>query len=531
MRRASLVLPLILVLALGRPCAAHEHEGHDHEAIPAEKLGTVQFTISAAPDVQRDFNRATALLHSFQYELAELAFRMIADAKPDLGMAQWGIAMCNYHPIWAAPNAAELQRGREAAEKAASLGASTDRERAYIEAIGAFYKGDGVEYAARKGAYEDAMAKLHAQFPDDMEGTIFYALALLGTAPATDKTYAKQKQAADLLNGVLPKAPDHPGVAHYLIHSLDYPALATLALPAARAYAKIAPSSAHAQHMPSHIFTRLGLWDESVRSNLASAKTDRELMAHMHPGATGFNELHALDYLEYAYLQLGSDEKAKGVVAQIRKVAKVNEPQFAAAYSLAAVPARYALERRQWKEAAALTVSPAWFPWKENQEAEAVTHWAKAVGAARSGDVASAESELGVLNGIHDALLTVKKGYDWAGQVEVQRLSAQGWIARAKKNDEEAVAKLRAAADLEDSIDKHPVTPGAVLPAREQLADLLVELGKPEQAVSEYEAVLKNAPGRRNSLRGLESTKRAEAPGNPAAASAATDPASAPRSR
>jgi hypothetical protein len=356
------------------------------------------------------------------------------------------------------------------------------------------------------------MEQLHTRHPDDIEGTIFYALAILGTAPATDKTYAKQRQAADLLNAVLPGAPDHPGVAHYLIHSLDYPPLASLALPAARAYARIAPSSPHAQHMPSHIFTRLGLWTESIQSNLASQEAARQLMARTHPGATHFDGLHAMDYLEYAYLQVGDDEAARKIVEQVRAVAKVNQPTFSAAYAFAATPARYALERHQWAEAVALTVSPGWFPWKEFPWAEAVVHFARGLGAARSGDLATARAELMRLAQIRDGLAALKGDYDWADQVEIQRRAVGAWIARATGRDEEAVAGLRAAADLEDSIDKHPVTPGAVLPAREQLGDLLLEMGQAAEAAAQYDAVLKNSPGRRNSLRGLEAAQRVAAP-------------------
>jgi tetratricopeptide (TPR) repeat protein len=353
------------------------------------------------------------------------------------------------------------------------------------------------------------MERLHQRCPEDMEGTVFYALAILGTAPETDKTYTKQRKAAALLNTVLAKAPDHPGVAHYLIHSLDYPGLAELALPAARAYSKIAPSAPHAQHMPSHIFTRLGLWEESIQSNLASARASHELMAKMHPGATHFGELHAMDYLTYAYLQLGQDDKAKAVVEMVRAVPKLDQETFAAAYSFAAIPARYALERHQWKEAALLTVAPVWFPWGQFGWAEALTLSARGIGAARSENLPEARAALVRLDTLYMAQTGVKEGYDWADQVEVQRREVGGWIAHAEHNDEAALRQLRSAADLEDSMDKHPVTPGAMLPAREQLADLLVEVGKAAEAIPEYETVLKSSPGRRNSLRGLEQAKRA----------------------
>ena len=507
MNRIALALAFA-VLSL-TPRSAPAHEGHVHEAVPAEKLGTVDFQISASPDVQKDFNRAVALLHSFEYEQAQRGFRKIGDADPRCAMAYWGIAMCNYHPIWGPTTQADFDRGRFATEVALRVGGKTDREQSYIAAIETYYKdADHIDAATRRLAYEKAMEQHHQRFPDDLEGTVFYALSILGNAPTTDKSYVVQKRAAELLNSVLPKAPEHPGVAHYLIHSLDYPELASLALPAARAYSKIAPAAPHAQHMPSHIFTRLGLWDESIKSNLEAAKASRELMAKTNPGSTYFEELHAMDYLTYAYLQLGDNTKARGIVDAIHAVPKVNLETPSAAYAFAAVPARYALERHKWGEAAKLEVTPAWFSWTKFAWAEALTQTARGIGAARSGDVSAARGALARLDAIHESLAGVKDGYNWADQVEVERREVGGWIARAEKRDEEAVTQLRSAADLEDSIDKSPVTPGAMLPAREQLADLLVELGKPEEAVPAYEAVLRSSPGRRNSIRGLEQAKR-----------------------
>jgi len=523
MKKIFLALSAVFALSLaGAPVSGQEgHEGHIHEAVPAEKLGTVHFAISANRETQRDFDRAVALLHSFEYEQAEKGFLRIADRDPKCAMAFWGIAMCNYHPIWGPTTQADFERGRGAVEAAAKLGGKTDREQGYIAAIATYYKAaDRLDASMRRVAYENALERMHERFPDDMEAAIFYALSILGNAPTTDKTYAKQKKAAELLNSVLPKAPDHPGVAHYLIHSLDYPGLAPLALPAARAYSKIAPSAPHAQHMPSHIFTRLGLWEESIKSNLEAAKAARELMARTHPGETYFEELHAMDYLAYAYLQLGKDGAAKGIVDAVHAVAKVNQETPSAAYSLAAVPARYALERHKWEDAAKLDAGPAWFSWDKFAWAEALTQTARGIGAARSGNVPAARAALGRMDTLYQALAGVKEGYDWASQVDVQRREVGGWIAHAERNDEEAIRSLRSAADLEDSIDKSPVTPGALLPAREQLADLLVEVGKADEAVPAYEAVLKSSPGRRNNLRGLDQAKREVS---------ATDPSSTPR--
>jgi tetratricopeptide (TPR) repeat protein len=308
-----------------------------------------------------------------------------------------------------------------------------------------------------------------------------------------DKTYARQKDAAKILNRLLTLEPEHPGIAHYMIHSFDYPELAELALPAARAYAKIAPSAPHALHMPSHIFTRLGMWKESIESNIASAQTAEAWISKTHAGATAFDALHATDYLEYAYLQTGQDAKARELVDNVAKVTSFDVPQFAAAYALAAVPARHALERRAWKEAAALTAQPATFPWVKYPYAKAVVYFARGVGGARAGDLETARQAVATLAEIQ-AALQGQKGFDWATQVEIQRRAAAGWLARAEKKNAEALALLRSAADLEDSTDKHPVTPGSILPAREQLADLLSELGQPAAALAEYETSLRSAP-------------------------------------
>lgn len=502
---AVIFAALMLAGAASATTAQRGHGESGHDAAPAETLGTVHFEISCGAEAQRGFDRAVALLHSFQYEEAERGFAALAASDSTCAMEFWGVAMCNYHPIWGPTTQADFERGRAAAERAQRVGGKTDRERAYITAIASYYQRTGdLDFNARKAAYEGAMRQLHVRFPEDMEGTIFYALAMLGAASPTDRSYAKQRQAAELLNEILPVAPNHPGVAHYLIHSLDYPPLAALALPAARAYTKIAPSSPHAQHMPSHTFTRLGFWDESIRSNLASEEAARQLMARTHPGATHFDALHAMDYLTYAYLQLGQEAKAKEIVDQVQAVTRVDVEAFSAAYAFAAVPARYALERHDWAGAARLTVAPSWFHWSNFPWAEALTQFGRGVGAARSGDLIVARAALARLDTLHQSLVGVKAGYDWAPQVEVQRRALQGWIALAEHRDQDAIARLRAAAALEDSTDKSPVTPGALLPAREQLGDLLLDLGRTQEAAKAYQAVLETSPGRRNSMLGLE---------------------------
>jgi len=499
--RGILILAAVLALVPVTATAQHDMDMQTH-AVP-EQLGRVYFPISCKPELQPAFNRAVALMHSFAYVEASKAFADVAAKDSTCGMAQWGIAMSNFHTIWGPPTEAEFAAGQAAARRATALGAPTQRERDLIAAIAAFYQDGGIPHATRVVAYEQAMAAVAERNPDDDEIMIFHALAILGVAynSPPDKTHARQRQAAEILNRLLPLEPDHPGISHYLIHSFDYPDLAELALPAARNYAKIAPSAPHALHMPSHIFTRLGMWPESIQSNLASAAAAQEEMARTHPGATAFDALHASDYLEYAYLQTGQDAKARELADQVSRVISLDLPAFSAGYALAAVPARYALERRAWKEAAQLTVRPESYPWAKYPYAEAITWFAQCMGAARSGDLARARAALERLTAIQHGLAG-QKGFDWASQVEVQRLAAAGWLARAEKKNADAQKLLRAAADLEDSTDKHPVTPGSVLPAREQLADLLAELGQPTAALAEYEASLRSAPARFNSYAG-----------------------------
>lgn len=493
------LLAVTLALAPGW-AAAHEHE-HAHAA--PEKFGHVHFATSCKLEVQPVFERALAMLHSFAYVPAAKVFEEVFAMDPACGIAQWGVAMTYFHVIWGPPTDDEFAAGRAAARKAAAVGAQTAREKSYIAAIGAYYDGEGVAHPARVAAFEKGMAGVAEQNPGDHEAAIFHALAVLGVAynSPPDKTYARQKEAAKTLNRMLALEPKHPGIAHYVIHSFDYPELAQLALPAARAYAKIAPSAPHALHMPSHIFTRLGMWKESIASNIASAKTAQAWMAKTHPGATAFDALHAMDYLEYAYLQTGQDAKAGEIAGRVAQVTTLDAPQFAAGYALAAVPARHVLELRAWKEAAALKPQPATFPWAKYRWAEANVHFARAVGAARSGDLDTARQAVATLAEIQGALQG-QKGFDWATQVEVQRRAAAGWLARAEKRDDEALQLVRSAADLEDSTDKHPVTPGSILPAREQLADLLAELGQPGAALTEYERSLRSAPARLNSYEG-----------------------------
>ena len=491
MTARRLLVALVLVLAL--PLAVAAHDG--------ETLGSVHFPISCSPTAQADFQRAVALLHSFWYEEALKAFTAITSAEPTCAMGYWGMAMSVYYPLWAPPSAAMLSKGAAAIEKARGL-TTTPREKDYIGAIAAFYTdADKLDHRARAAAYEKAMAQVHARYPDDREAAVFYALALDATAAPTDKTYGNQKKAAAILEKVYAEQPNHPGVAHYLIHSYDYPPLAGQGLVAARGYAKIAPSVPHAQHMPSHIFTRLGLWQESIDSNVASASAGKAYYARLGKDTIWDQTLHALDYVVYAYLQIGQDSKARAVVEDLRARPKAEPENFIAAYAYAAIPARVALEQHRWSEAATLTpVSPT-FPWDRFAWAQAITTFTRALGAARSGDVAAARAEVAKLDGYRAALLATKDAY-WAGQVEVQQQAAAAWIARADGKTDEAVRLMRAAAALEDSTEKHPVTPAPVVPARELLGDLLLDVNQPAQALVEFEASAGRDPNRLNGLLG-----------------------------
>jgi hypothetical protein len=456
----------------------------------SEQLGQVHFPVSCGAETQSKFDRAVALLHSFWYSEGVKAFTAVTEADPNCAMGYWGIAMSHWYPLWQPPSEAMLKKGWEAVERAKALGAKTDRERQYIAAIESFYKdAPQISHRTRALAYEKAMERLSAQYPEDREAAIFYALALNATILATDKTYANQLKAAEILERVFAEQPAHPGVAHYLIHSYDYPALASRGLEAARRYAAIAPSSPHALHMPSHIFTRLGLWQESVASNRDSAASSKEHHAV-------FEQLHALDYQAYGYLQGAQDREARQVVDECQALAKEDLEHFAAAYAYAAIPARYALERRQWSEAAALEPRPS-----RVKYTEAITYFARALGAARSGDAVRARPNVEKLQELHKALVETKQDY-WAGQVEIQQRAAAAWLARAEGKPEDAVRLMREAAALEDATEKHPVTPGPIFPARELLGDLLLELEQPAPALQEFEASIPKEPNRFNGLYG-----------------------------
>jgi hypothetical protein len=490
------VLALIAAVLVGVvPATAQDTSGG------AERLGAVRFPTSCTPAAQGQFERAVALLHSFWYEEALKAFTAITTTDPACAMAYWGIAMSVYYPLWQPPSQAMLERASAALDKARGLPA-TPREKEYLGAIAAYYKDhDKLEHRARALAYEKAMEQLHARYPDDREAAVFYALALTATAAPTDKSYANQLKAGAILEKAFAEQPNHPGVAHYIIHSYDYPPLAARGLTAARGYARIAPSVPHAQHMPAHIFTRLGLWQESIDSNRASANAGKAYYARLGKDTVWDQTLHALDYIVYAHLQRGQDKQARVVLEEVTAMAKAEPESFVAAYAYAAIPARVALEERRWSEAATLGPASTVFPWDRFAWAEAITSFARAIGAARTGDAARARLEVQKLDGYRAALVAAKQSY-WAEQVDIQQRAAAAWAARAEGKSEEAVRLMRAAADLEDSTEKHPVTPAPVAPARELLGELLLDLNQPALALAEFEASATREPNRFNGLAG-----------------------------
>ena len=480
--------------------------------------GKVDFPISCAPVARPEFVRGVALLHSFFYEEARRSFTSAAEKDPKCAMAQWGIAMTWWHPIWTPPTPDEMTAGKAAIDKAITMAVEPDRERGFIAALNAYYQTPDAPAAGAVGqschgpvgprdrviAYEKAMRQLYDKFPDDFETQTFYALAVLsvGYATPTDTTLSKQLQAAAILEKLWKKAPNHPGVVHYLIHCYDYPALAERGLAAARSYGSIAPWVPHALHMPSHIFTRLGMWEESIAANRSSSDASRAYAAMRHREATEAEELHALDYMAYSYLQEAEDAKAKEIVDFAATVRKTNpELEFSGAYALAAIPSRYALERNAWSDAAALRV-PALPHWSSFPFMEALIEYAHALGRAHTGDLEGARKAIDRMRQLRDATADPKFDY-FKRQLDQQMQAASAWVAFGEGKKEEAVALLGRAADAEDTLGKRPVSPGALVPAREQLGDLLLKLDRPKEAQRAFEAALKIYPGRFRGLYGV----------------------------
>ncbi len=502
------VFVTLLMFSLAR--LGNAQETHQHEHTANEKLGHISFPISCNASAQVEYDRAVAMLHSFWYEKAGEAFSEVARRDASCAMAYWGVAMTLYHPLWETPNAETLKNGWAAIEKARAIGAKTNREKDYIAAIETFYKGYAeIDHLSRVLAYEKAMEQLHNRYSDDREAGVFYSLALVSSAQAlpADKSYTREKKAAGILNEILSKDRQHPGVVHYLIHSCDSPPLAKLALNAARSYAQIAPSVPHALHMPSHIFTRLGLWQESIKSNIASEAAAKSFAAEMHMDGAWDEQLHGMDYLMYAYLQGAQDKKSKATLDELYQIHRASPENFKVAYAFAAIPARYAIERRQWSEAASLKQYPAEFPWNRFPWAEAIIYFTRGIGAARSGDRESARRSIDRLGSLESTLVAAKDQY-WATQVRIQRLAASAWEAYAEGKKEEALKLMQSAADLEDSTEKHPVTPGPIVPAREMLGDMLLELREPGQALKEFEKSLLASPNRLGGLLGAARAAR-----------------------
>jgi hypothetical protein len=467
-------------------------------------LGTVHFETSCKPEAQKLFDRAMLFQHSFWYRASQSVFEDVLKADPECGIADWGIALSLLWNPHIPPPAKNLAEGAAALAKARGIAVKTQRERDYIDALGTMYADyDKVDHRTRMQAYVKAMEQLAQRYPNDDEAQIYYALALNTSASPADKTYASQLKGAAILEEIAKRQPQHPGVAHYLIHLYDYPAIAEKGLDAARRYARIAPAAAHALHMPSHIFTRVGYWKESIDSNVASQRVAKEA-ADFH------DQLHSMDYLVYAYLQLGQDAKAKAVVDDMTKVTGFTETFLPGPYALAVSPARYAVERGDWKAAAELQVRPS-----PLANVQAITHFARALGAARSGNPDAAKADIARLVELRDKLRDAKDAY-WSEQVDIQRQVATAWVLYAEGQRDEALTAMSAAADAEDRTEKHPVTPGVPKPARELYGVMLLESGNASDALAAFEATLKKEPNRLGAYAGA--AKAAENSGDKAKA-------------
>jgi tetratricopeptide (TPR) repeat protein len=493
--RTALAITIALSsgLALAQPARADD-----------TTLGTVNFETSCKPEAQKLFNQGMLYQHSFWYRASQRTFEDVLKADPECGIAYWGSALSLLWNPHVAPPSKNLAEGAAAIEKGKSVSAKTQRERDYLDALGVMYADyDKVDHRTRIVAYAKAMEQLAQRYPNDDEAQIHYALALNTSASPADKSYAGQLKGAAILEPISLRQPDHPGVAHYLIHLYDYPPIAEKGLDAARRYAKIAPAAAHAQHMPSHIFTRVGYWSESIASNAEAARVAKD-SKDFH------DQLHAMDYQVYAYLQLGQDQKAKAVMDEETSVAGFTETFLVGPYALAISPARYAVERGDWKAASELQVRPSPLP-----QVQAISYFARALGAARSGNPDAAKTDIAKLAELRDKLRDAKDAY-WSEQVDVQRQVAAAWLLHAEGKPDDALAAMSAAADAEDKTEKHPVTPGVPKPARELYGVMLLESGKPGEALAAFEATLKKEPNRLGAY--ADAAKAAEKAGDNAKA-------------
>jgi len=465
-------------------------------------FGEVEFVLSCKYATQETFNLAISLLHSFEYEEAEKAFVKVIDEDPNCPMAYWGVAMSIYHSIWFEPTDEVLTKGSKILEIAQTL-PKTEREQDYLDAIGAFYKDwDKVDHKTRQERMDLKMEDNYVKYPDDAEAAIFYALSLKSTADPNDRNHLNEKKAGKILESIFPDQPNHPGIAHYIIHNYDNPELAHLALTPARRYAEIAPSSAHALHMPSHIFTRLGLWDESIKSNIYSASAAQCYAQEVEMDGVWANELHAMDYLVYAYLQKGDNSNAIAQYEYLKTIHDINPHNIRAiVYPFAAIPVRLALENRQWEVAANIELHDSEVDWDKFPWQKSIYHFGRALGAAKIKDYEMAEKEIEVLKSLRTQLLDSEEN-NYANQVQIQIKTCEAWLGFSRGKELESLQTMKEAADMEDKTDKHGVTPGEVLPARELYGDMLFVMNRFEESLEAYELGLKSRPNRFNSIYG-----------------------------
>lgn len=503
-----LLIMSVLVTGLTVPTVVYAGSEHSHDYhttvseddMYGEKLGKVTITVSCSEKAQEYFKSGLALLHHMTYEGANSAFVQAAETDPECAMAYWGQAMTIIHPLWSDPPGEEkFRKGAELAAKAAKIQNVTGLEKAFINAVGEYYDaGYSKNEKQNLKAFEVGWHKAYEEFPGEPDAALFYALAHMANADPSDKSYVRQKRSGEIATSVLEKFPDHPGAHHYAIHAYDYPELAENAVVVAKSYGEIAPDVPHSLHMPSHIFTRTGMWDESIEWNIKSADS---ALNHPVGDATSLHYLHALDYLEYAYLQKAYDNKARQVMNNVLELKGPVQVHLASAYALAAVPARYYLERREWKKALSLKPrTPEYFSWEMFPAVEAITYFAHGIGAARSSNPEAAADVVEKMESLR--VRAAESSPYWAKQVEIQKLSAGAWLMYSKGEKEKAIKMMKEAADLESTTEKHPVNPGEVLPARELLGDMLLEMGKYEEARNAYESALERSANRFNSLYG-----------------------------
>ncbi len=517
--RRSFVLPILLVVLAAFGCGESDPTGDTASATlgtPAlseagEPLGTVVFHTSCDAAAQPILERGLALMHHMTYLQAESTFREAAEIDPECAIAYWGVAMTYIHPLWPDVTSDEkIVAGRELLDRAMAVSHRDEREEKYVAAARGYYDGDGRTKTERKADFLAGWDAAHRDHPEDVEAKLFHALALMATAPASDKTLEKQRAAGAMAEEVRAEIPRHPGAHHYIIHAYDVPPLAAQALETARSYDKVAPENSHALHMTSHIFTRLGLWSESITFNIRAADAARERMPN---GMISMHHLHALDYLTYAYLQRCEDAAAKDVLQALEALEAPFHDHTGTAYAFAAVPVRYALERRDWKAAAG--VQPGWpdaVNWTSYPHIVAISQFARALGAAHNGDFATAQAAIGELALLEEQARTLRMSYDWGIQVAIQKASAEAWLAYEQGDKERALELMQEATAMEASTEKSPITPSQVLPAAELLADMLRDMGQNEEAVAQYESALERSPNRFQSLYGAG--RAAEAAGD-----------------